>query len=256
MTTTAPSATATHLADLTWVEFTSRAKVTPYWILTAGSVEQHGPHLPLGADTLVVDKLASLTAAAHHSIILGRVSVGVLHGFQDWPGSQRVSNDVLVAQVCSMAQPAVKHGNRLMVLNGHDENHEPLLLAGRQLNEQYGTDVVIVEWAQLVTDVIKEVSSSTTESHAGEGLTSVFLHWYPERVRTELIQAGTAPAGDLTRDDLHVAKRAHHVSRFSSEDVPTGVLGDPRRASAEKGRHITDSLVSRVDDLVRERGWL
>jgi creatinine amidohydrolase len=244
------------LEDLTWTEFADRAPGVPYWLLVTGSTEQHGPHLPLGADTLVAERLAHLASARHGAVILGSVRTGVLHAFQDWPGSQRVPAAVLTDQVAAMARTVVPYSNRLLVLNGHDENHEPLLLAARSLVERHGTDVVVVEWAQLVGDVIREVSDSTSESHGGEGLTSVFLHWYPERVRADRVTEGTRPAGDLTRDDLHVSKRAHHVVRFSPEDVPSGVLGDPRAATAEKGKAITEALVERVDALVKERGWL
>ncbi|MFH9402230.1 creatininase family protein [Streptomyces sp. NPDC017638] len=244
------------LEDLTWTEFADRAPAVPYWLLVTGSTEQHGPHLPLGADTLVVERLAHLASARHGAVILGSVRTGVLHAFQDWPGSQRVPASVLTEQVAAMARTVVPYSNRLLVLNGHDENHEPLLLAARSLVEDHGTDVVVVEWAQLVSDVIREVSDSTSESHGGEGLTSVFLHWYPERVRTDRVAVGTQPSGDLTRDDLHVSKRAHHVVRFSPADVPSGVLGDPRAATAEKGKAITEALVDRVDALVKERGWL
>ncbi|MFJ4695463.1 creatininase family protein [Streptomyces sp. NPDC088766] len=254
MTTT--SVDPTRLEDLSWTEFADRAPGVPYWLLVTGSTEQHGPHLPLAADTLVVERLAELSSAEHGAVILGSVRTGVLHAFQDWPGSQRVPASVLTGQVEAMAQTVVPYSNRLLILNGHDENHEPLLVAARSLVEQHDTDVVVVEWAQLVSDVIREVSDSTSESHGGEGLTSVFLHWYPERVRTDRVAAGTLPSGDLTRDDLHVSKRAHHVVRFRPEDVPSGVLGDPRAATAEKGKAITEALVARVDALVKERGWL
>jgi creatinine amidohydrolase len=241
--------------DLSWTEFEVLAPRLPYWLLVTGSMEQHGPHLPLSADTLVVERLAEITAAAHGVLILGTVRVGVLHAFVDWPGSQRVPADVFGAQVRALADVAVPHANRLMVLNGHDENHEPLLTAARELNDSRGTDVLVVEWAQLVTDVIRKVSESTGESHAGEALTSLFLHWYPQLVRTGLMQPGVRPAAGLAADDLHVAKRAHHVVRFERKKVPTGVLGDPTRASAEKGAVIASALVERVDLLVQERGW-
>ncbi|GAA2356837.1 hypothetical protein Cme02nite_50250 [Catellatospora methionotrophica] len=247
---------AVWLEDLTWTEFEASAPQVPYWIVVAGSTEQHGPHLPLAADTLVAERIASLAARQHGAVILGSARTGVLHAFQDWPGSQRVSVEVLIGQVVGMAGPAVQHSNRVLILNGHDENHEPLMVAARILNERHGTDVVVVEWAQLVSDVIKEVSDSTSESHGGEGLTSVFLHWYPERVRSELIAAGTMPQGDITRADLHVRKRSHLVERFRLEDIPSGVLGDPRAATADKGKVVAEALLTRVDALAKERAWV
>jgi creatinine amidohydrolase len=240
--------------DLSWSELDQLEGSVPYWILPVGSVEQHGPHLPLGADALVVERLAEITARRDGALVLPSVRVGVLHAFRDWPGL-RVPPQVLIQQVLSYADLAVEHGNRLLVLNGHDENHEPLMVAARELVERSGTDIVVVEWAQLVSDVIRDVSTSTSESHAGEALTSLFLHWYPERVRTALVADGTRSDGGLTADDLHVAVRAHRPRRYRRQDVPSGVLGDPRPASATKGHLIAQALVSRTDLLVQERGW-
>jgi creatinine amidohydrolase/Fe(II)-dependent formamide hydrolase-like protein len=179
----------------------------------------------------------------------------VMHAWAAWPGSQAVPHDVFIGQVLAVAQTATAHGGRLLVLNGHDENHEPLVLAARTLNAQ-GCDVIVVEWAQLVSDVIASVCTSTSESHAGEGLTSVFLHWYPERVRPERVAVGASPPGGLAADDLHVVRRAHHVRTYSRTDAPTGVLGDPTLATAEKGEAIGAALVSRLALLVGERGWV
>jgi creatinine amidohydrolase/Fe(II)-dependent formamide hydrolase-like protein len=247
--------TLTWLADFTWTELERTAPAVPYWILVTGSVEQHGPHLPLGADTLVVKRLAQEAAKRHGAVILDCVNVGVLHAFQDWPGGLRVPQEVFAGQIEALAAHPARYSNRLLVLNGHDENHEPLLGACRAVVDRHHTDVVVVEWAQLVTDVIRDVSSSTSESHAGEALTSLFMHWYPERVRSAEVARGATTPGNLARDDLHVIKRAHHVTRYSRADIPSGVLGDPTRATANKGEIIATALVERVDELIKERGW-
>lgn len=244
-----------YLEDMSWTELASVSPKVPYWILVTGSTEQHGPHLPLGADTLVAERLARELTSRHHALIVGAIRVGVLHAFQNWPGL-RVDHGTLQSQVRGLAQWPIEHCNRILIINGHDENHESLIIAARELNENHGTDVVVVEWAELVSDVIAEVSSSKSESHAGEGLTSVFLHWYPDRVREDAIVEGVQPQGGLTRDDLHTIKRAHHVTRFSPSNVPNGVLGDPRLASAAKGKQIVTALLKRSEALVTERGWL
>lgn len=246
----------TRVEDLTWTEFENRAPGVPYWLVVTGSVEQHGPHLPLGADTMVVERAAELVADRHGALVLGTVRAGVLHAFQDWPGSTRLTPETFTSTVVELTAGIVPYRNRVVLLNGHDENHESLMLAARRLVECQGTDVVVVEWAELVGDVIREMSASTSEAHAGEGLTSVFLHWYPDRVRTELVAPGVEPENGLTRDDLHVAKRAHRPVRFDRAAVPSGVIGDPRPASADKGAAIAEALVDRLELLVKERGWL
>jgi creatinine amidohydrolase len=130
------------------------------------------------------------------------------------------------------------------------------MVAARELAERSGTDLVVVEWAQLVKDVIQEISESKSEAHAGEALTSLFMHWYPERVRTDLIRAGRLPEPGLTREDLHVTRRAHHIRGIRREYAPSGVIGDPTLSDTKKGAAIADALIERVDTLVKERQWL
>ncbi|AKC38480.1 hypothetical protein AWB96_15615 [Mycobacteroides chelonae] len=206
------------------------------------------------ADALVVERLAEIAAARDGSLILPGIRVGALHAFREWPHI-RIDSSLLIEQVIAYAAPARAYGNRLLLLNGHDENHEPLMVAARTLSSEFGTDVVVVEWAQLVTDVIRNNSTSTSESHAGEALTSLLLHWYPEHVVKERISAGAMPAGGVLADDLHVEILAHNPQSYTRDEVPTGVLGDPRPASAQKGALIADALVERIGLLVNERRW-
>lgn len=243
-----------YLANLSYTIFEERAGSLPYWILTVGSIEQHGPHLPLGADALIVERLAEVVAARDGSLILPRIQVGAIHAFREWPHI-RLDSPHLVEQALAYTTIVREHGNRLLVLNGHDENHEPLMIAARRLASEFDTEVLVVEWAELVSDIIRDVSSSSSESHAGEALTSLFLYWYPDLVSTDEIAAGAHPPAGLTADDLHVAAHAHHPRIYRRTDVPNGVLGDPRPASAEKGRRIANTLVNRVAELVIERGW-
>lgn len=245
-----------HLGTLSWNEYESRAKQVPFWIATFGSVEQHGPHLPLETDSMIVERLASEVCSGDGALVVGSVKVGVLGKFRSWPGSVAVPDWVLVAQLDGMAA-AIEHvNNRLLVLNGHDENHHALMIGARQIAAERGTDIVVVEWSELVTDVIRAISDSTSESHAGEAGTSLLMHWYPQRVRIDLLQAGTATEDRLTRDDIHAEVQAHHVAIVDRAEAPTGVIGDPTRATAAKGETIAAALIARVHALVRDHGWL
>jgi creatinine amidohydrolase len=82
------------------------------------------------------------------------------------------------------------------------------------------------------------------------------MYWYPDVVRRERIGCGAKSEDLLMRDDLHAPARAHHVRRVSREAAPSGVIGDPREATPEKGRAITDALVNRALTIAKERAWL
>lgn len=246
----------TRISTLTWPEFEEQAPRAPYWVLAVGSTEQHGPHLPLASDTLVVEKLADEVCRRDGALLLHVLGVGTLFKYADWPGGLSMPPNVLVETVVGICTMATKYRNRLLLLNGHDENHSALLIAAQRLAAEYDTDVVVVEWAELVGDVLCEVVVSRAESHAGEGLTSLLMHWWPDVVRTDLISPGKTPSGTLTRDDIHTEVRAHHIGKITRDDAPTGVLGDPTASSSATGAVLATALIDRVSGLARERGWL
>ena len=246
----------TQVSSLTWLEFEARAHRAPYWVLAVGSVEQHGPHLPLSSDTLVVETLAEEVCSQDDALLLGVLEFGTLFKYSGWPGAVSLPAQLLADCVVALGATVAPYSNRLLLLNGHDENQPSLLIAAQRLVTEYHTDVVVVEWAELVGDVLREAVSSQTESHAGEGLTSLLMHWRPGVVRANEITAGSTAPGDLTRDDIHSEVRAHHATVISRDDVPSGIVGDPTASSSATGAVIASALVERARGLARERKWL
>ena len=243
---------ARELCEMVWTDVAGGD--VPFCVLATGSVEQHGPHLPLGADLFVAERVATLAADEFGALHLPPLAVGVSFAFAGWPGSIALSPETFVRVVTEIGADAARLSRRLLVVNGHDENQAPLVVACRRLVDEHGMDVVAFEWAELVLDVLRDVCESTSEMHAGEGLTSLFLHWFPERVRTDRVVDSAPAPGALTADDVHVDARAVRP-RALPPDGGSGVVGRPTLASADKGRAIADALAQRVRALVVEAGW-
>jgi creatinine amidohydrolase len=247
---------AATLAGMTWAEVARDHRRIAFWVLATGSVEQHGPHLPLGADLMVASRIVREITDRFPAVRLPFMDLGVNFAFQGWPGNLGVSADTFMRTLVDIGSQAARWCRRLLIVNGHDENQAPLILAARQLVQDHGMEVVSFEWADLVRDTLRTVCESKTEMHAGEGLTSLFLHWFPEHVRRDEIADGAQAPGGLTADDIHVDARAIRPHLLDpTPQASSGVFGRPTLASADKGRLIAEALATRVGQLVRERNW-
>jgi creatinine amidohydrolase/Fe(II)-dependent formamide hydrolase-like protein len=242
------------LAALTWDEFSGRAAGTAFWVLATGSVEQHGPHLPLGADHLIAERLAD-EAERLGGLRLPFTPLGVTLAFSRWPGTIGVDAETYARLLVEVGSQAGRWCPRLLVVNAHDENQAAIALAASRLVDRHGMEVVFFEWAELVLDVVRAVCESTTEMHAGEAMTSLFLHWFPDLVRAGRIADGAPAPGGMASDDVHADHLAHVPRRFDPAPGLTGVFGRPSLANAEKGARIAGALFARMALLLEERRW-
>lgn len=241
------------LTDIPWVDL--KSSQLDFLVLATGSVEQHGPHLPLGADYLVAERIAQEVVRRFSVLQLPFTPVGVNFMFQNWAGTLNISAGTYTKLIVEIGANAAKICPRLLIINGHDENQPLLLTAAQQLVTDYGMEVVVFEWAELVLDILRSVCESKYEMHAGEGLTSLFLHWFPQHVRMERIEEGTQISGGLASNDIHLDHRAYNPRLINPSPEASGVFGNPSLANAEKGAKIAEALIERVTELVRELNW-
>lgn len=238
---------------MTWPEFESAARAAPFAALAVGSMEQHGPHLPLGADLMVARLFAELAAERHGALLLPSPPVGMNVMFGDWPGSLHVDAAVFGEYLRQLVRSVGRWNRRLLVVNGHDENQDVLQSLARELTPDF--DVVVLEWAHVALDRLLEISESRHERHSGELLTSLFLHQWPERVRHGHIVDNVVAEATYTADDLHTPMRAFRALRVPYTGADSGVWGQPSLATAAKGKAIVAAVTERIDDLVTEIGW-
>ncbi len=206
-------------------------------VLPIGSLEQHGPHLPVITDT------ASASAAAVRAarLVAGELPVLVLPGL--WTGMSEhhlpfggtisLTFDELRGVLRGVVRSLRALGfARLLVVNGHGGNVEPLAVAARELAHEWGLPVVAcTPWHLIGAQVRAIAETAETPAHACEGETSVMLAVAPELVRTERFE-------EAVRQRPEPVGRHEGFSRFwsFSERAPvTGVRGDPRPATADKG---------------------
>ncbi len=216
----------------------SRTVIVPF-----GSLEEHGPHLPLGTDTFQAAEVCRLAAERAGVHLAPAVPYGVCRSTRNHPGTAGISTATLRAIAVDLVRDFHRHGLRaFMLVSGHAGKTHLLTLvdAAEQLLEEL-PDIrvsVVSEYHEIMA-AGKELVETEDDSHAGEIETARIM-----ALRPELVQ-GTAPAewprfphAMLVRDKL-----AHW---------PGGVWGDPGKATPEKGRRLVEIAAVRIAELVRE----
>jgi creatinine amidohydrolase len=207
-----------------------RARAASVAVLPVGSHEQHGPHLPLATDTVVACTIARAIADAHPVQLLPPVTISCSHEHSAWPGTVSISARTLYSVVRDVADSLRRSGvPHLVLVSGHGGNY----VLANVVQESDGMALFpgSGDWA-AAREAAGMGTSSRTDMHAGELETSILLHAHPE-----LVKPGYE-AGDHLADD-----RPHLLTLGLEPYTPSGVIGRPSLASADKGRDVLAALV-------------
>ena len=212
------------LAGATWpqVEATGARTVLA---IPLGSLEQHGPHLPLETDTRIAVAVAmGLADCCPGVTVAPALSYGASGEHADFPGTLLVGHEVLTDLLVELVRSARRSFAGVVFVNAHGGNEQALRAVVRRCTAD-GDDVLVWRVAAPVGG----------DAHAGRTETSLLLAIDPGAVRLDLAEPGcTEPIASLLP-----RLRAEGVRPVSSN----GVLGDPTGASAAEGRMLLDGLV-------------
>jgi len=193
--------------------------------LPLGSLEQHGPHLPLDTDTRIAVSVASGAASRVPTLAVAPpVAYGASGEHAGFPGTLLVGHDVLAALLVELVRSARDSFAGVVLVSAHGGNETALSAVSARCAAE-GDDVVV--W---------RAASPGGDAHAGRTETSIMLAIDPAAVHPEL----AAPGCTEPIERLLPRLRAEGVRPVSS----SGVLGDPTGASAEEGRELLDHLVT------------
>ncbi|MHA2033773.1 MAG: creatininase family protein [Candidatus Thorarchaeota archaeon] len=235
-------------SELTHKQFIGASNNTEVAVLVTGALEAHGEHLPLGTDTILPEYLAKRVAERTKALVLPPIPVGNSWIFNTFEGTVSITPQTLIALYTDVMRAVFNHGFRyIVVLNGHGGNVSPLQLAAQTATEQSERVVIIVNWWIDLGEKARREVLETYEGHAAEDETSEVMH-----VRPDLVDMSSAVGG-------RVESRFRVISAAYREELyPSAVWGDPKTASAEKGKVIMEAaeeeLVRLIEEL--ERGVL
>ena len=214
-------------------------------VIPIGSLEAHNQHLPEGTDWLLVDHVARESCRRAWEKCQGVLCVPGLPYSSDcnlmgFPMTIDVSQATVNAVITDIVRSLRHHGIRkFFVLNGHGGNHFIPLV--RVLQHDMDVQVFLCNWWTLIDDRYGELFEKP-DDHAGEMETSSVMAVYPELV--ELDRAGDGEPAPFRFEALRRGwiQTARDFARMN----PNCAVGDPRAASAEKGRACLELACTRL----------
>jgi creatinine amidohydrolase len=202
-------------------------------VVPVGSLEQHGPHLPLDTDTRVAVEVVRRACSGVAGVwVAPPFAIGASGEHAAFPGTLSIGTEALAHCLVELGRHASESWGRVLFANGHGGNAPALRAAAGTLRAEGRRCEV---WHARVP---------AGDAHAGRAETSLMLAIDPSAVDLAAARAGnTRPLAELMP-----ALRSLGVREVSAN----GVLGDPAGATREEGETILDGLAASLRAAVQE----
>ena len=225
-------------------------------IVPCGSVEQHGPHLPLFTDAEIGTRLgAEVARRLGSTVVAPTIRVGCSEHHMDFAGSLTLRKSTFVAVCLDYCTSLARHGfERILLLPSHGGNFEPLAESVDEFDTAVGASCTVVAFTDLLAIVTlwkEEVDSmcglgDRIGGHADIAESSLMLCLHPGLVNQDAAAEGLL--GGLSQE---LVERV--MSDGMKSVTPTGILGDARGMSEEIGERLIVASADMIADYFRER---
>jgi creatinine amidohydrolase len=257
----------TRLTSHRWAELNTRdfAALDPtrtVAVLPLGATEQHGPHLPLSVDTVLVDGVVT-SALTHLSatdpvLVLPTQTLGLSTEHTAFAGTLHVSPQTLIQVWCDIGASVARAGvKKLLMFNAHGGNVGLMDVVARELRAQHGLIVYSSSWYNLPLDTAAMAQFSADEHrfgvHAGDVETSMMLALSPTQVDMAQAQNFASTSQDRAKHyavlgDGKSAKLGWHMQDYN----PQGAAGNAAAATPAKGEALVQSAGEQLARLLKE----
>ena len=255
------------LEEMTWEEAGTHLKETEICTVSTGAIEQHGYHLPLNCDTLIVQEMAKRAAEKLESegiqILVGpTIHFGVNPEAMNYPGSVTLRPEThknLIKDICiSLHHHGIK---KIVFLMGHDGNWPVMTMAAQELITETDLEIICVNWLLAIEKHERELLSlQKADGHGGAGETSRALASFPNLVHLERARGYFPPFSKskkvpysmppLLGGGVYNPKSTR--SKFTPFEYP-GQVGDPKLATKEAGEQVYALLAEWLADVINQQ---
>ena len=211
-------------------------------IIPVGSIEAHGPQLPLKTDLLQAEVTAKELAARVKALVAPSIAYGVCPGTNQFPGTISIRLSTLSSLIEDILEEFCRLGfKKILIISGHGTGAHMSALrdgAGRVASNHKDLKVAVLCDYDFVYE-LRGKDSPSTDGHGGLLETSRVMALAPKLVGSQ-------------RPVVQFKGNRYLVSESKPEDWPESVMGDTRTASAELGQRIQEHVVKRLAETVEQ----
>lgn len=249
------------LREMTWKEVEALVGPDTVVIVPTGATEQHGQHLPLEVDSCIVEEVArraaELVASQIRVIVAPTVPFGVSGYHMSFPGTLTLSMQTFLAVVEEICESLIHHGfRRILILNGHGGNHDPIKIAARNIADRTGVAVAAASYWNIAADELAPFQDSEVDAIPGHACgfeTACMLLLRPSLVDKEaMISTSTVVGQHGYLREQYFKKRLQwrepkvQLPQQVGVVGPFGWAGDPTKGTEEKGRRYVEIIVEQL----------
>jgi len=245
------------MSDMTWPEVQEALKRTDIVLFPVGSSEQHATHLPLNNDIFtsfeISKRVAEKLAPEITVLVAPPLPYGLSPHHMGFPGTISLQTDTFIEAVKDVCRSLASHGFRnILIVNGHGGNTGALHIATQQVAGEIKAKVFVVEWWDLAPDVIAKLFAPPFY-HACETETSMVLA-LDQRVDITKAKPSVPRRGSrfIAHDFMAIGPKVYEPLLDMRTITETGAVGDPTKATREKGQELLDAVLDRFAGFIKE----
>ncbi|MYW62514.1 creatininase family protein [Streptomyces sp. SID8379] len=226
-------------------------------VIPTGATEQHGPHLATGVDdflaTEVCHRAAALAAEHTGVVVTPSIPTGLSEHHMAFGGTLTLSLPTLHALLRDICRSVIRAGfSRILIVNGHGGNMTALNVLTTELTVELATPIAVASYFGAGRAVVRDtLETQDGLMHACEGETSMMMAAHPGLIRDEHLPEAHGPRITLPAESTDPVYMAVPFDRITA----TGVAGDARAASAEKGERMLAGCAAALADIIVRDPW-
>ena len=235
------------LEELSWKDVEEYLEEQNLILLPVGSIEQHGPHLPLATDSIIAQHIAEGAAKECGVLVAPPIKYAISLNHIDFPGTVSLQPETLIQVIWDVCRCLSHHGfKKILIVNGHGGNSATIDVAIIKLKGELRDTVIGQVYPGHLPKECEGLLEDDIRAHADEGETSRIMATAPHLVRRERAKQEIPHS----TSGLFIFETSKILSQSISYGFPrtkavseSGIFGNALLATPEKGVKLFDAEI-------------